>query len=102
VKPVQTPFHLALLQERDAETPAIYDPLQTRGSGPIQVEAIDPIAAKMDNETTSAAVMIENVRAIHFIDTLLNPKARLIEHAPIPYEDVEEAMAKISSTEAQH
>jgi hypothetical protein len=88
------------LQELDPDTLAVYDPLHAEISGLIQVEDIDAIAEKMDNETTAAALMIENVWAIHFIDTLLNAKARLIEHTRIPHEDVEEAMSKISSAEA--
>jgi hypothetical protein len=88
------------LQELDSDTLAVYDPLHAEISGLIQVEDIDAIAEKMENETTAAALMIENVWAIHFIDTLRNAKARLIEHARLPHEDVEEAMAKISSTEA--
>jgi len=88
------------LQELDPGTLAVYDPLKAEISGLIQVEDIEAIAEKMDNETTAAALMVENVWAIRFMDTLLNAKARLIEHVRIPHENVEEAMAKISSAEA--
>lgn len=92
--------HAAIeIQELDADTLAIYDPLQAEISGLIQVEDVDAIAEQMENNTTAAALMIENLWAIKFKQALLNANARLLEQVRLPHEDVEEALAKIASVE---
>jgi hypothetical protein len=88
------------LQELDAETLAVYDPLQAEISGLIQVEDVDAIAGQMENGTTSAALMVENLWAVRLKQALLNADARVLEHVRVPHEDVEEALARISSMES--
>ena len=88
------------LQELDADTLALYDPLQAEISGIIQVEDVDAIAGQMENGTTSAALLVENLWAVKLKQALLDANARVIEHVRVPHEDVEEALAKISSMES--
>ncbi len=89
------------LQELDSETLAVYDPLQAEVTGLIQVEDIDAIAEKMDNGTTAAAFLFENLWAIKFKEAVLRADGKLLEQVRLHHEDVEEAMARISSVEAQ-
>ncbi len=88
------------MQELDSETLAIYDPLQAEVSGLIQVEDIDAIAEKMDNNTTAAAFLFENLWAIKFKEAVLRADGKLLEQVRLRHEDVEEALAKIAGTEA--
>jgi hypothetical protein len=89
------------LQELDSETLAVYDPLQAEVTGLIQVEDIDAIAEKMDNDTTAAAFLFENLWAIKFKEAVLRADGKLLEQVRLHHEDVEEALEKISSAEAQ-
>ena len=87
------------LQELDPDTLALYDPLNAEVSGLIQVEDIAAIAAKMDNNTTAAALLFENLWAIKFKEAVLRAKGRILEQVRLHHEDVEEAMSKIASAE---
>jgi hypothetical protein len=89
------------LQELDSETLAIYDPLHAEVSGLIQVEDIDAIAEKLDNGTTAAAFLFENLWAIKFKEAVLKADGKLLEQVRLHHEDVEEALGKITSAEAQ-
>lgn len=89
------------LQELDSETLAIYDPLQAEVSGLIQVEDIDAIAEKMDNGTMAAALLFENLWAIKFKEAVLRADGKLLEQVRLRHEDVEEALGRIASAEAQ-
>jgi len=88
------------LQELDPETLAVYDPLHADVSGLIQVEDIDAIAEKMDNQTTAAALLFENLWAIKFKEAVLNADGKLLEQVRLHHEDVEEALSKIAGAEA--
>jgi uncharacterized membrane protein len=89
------------LQELDSETLAVYDPLQAEVTGLIQVEDIDAIAEKMDNGTTAAALLFENLWAVKFKDAVLRADGKVLEQVRLHHEDVEEALGKIASAEAQ-
>ena len=89
------------LQELDSETLAIYDPLHAEVTGLIQVEDIDAIAEKMDNGTTAAALLFENLWAIKFKEAVLRADGKLLEQVRLRHEDVEEALGRIASAEAQ-
>ena len=89
------------LQELDSETLAIYDPLQAEVTGLIQVEDVDAIAEKMDNNTTAAAFLFENLWAIKFKEAVLRADGKVLEQVRLHHEDVEEALSKISSAEVK-
>jgi hypothetical protein len=88
------------LQELDSETLAVYDPLQAEVTGLIQLEDIDAIAEKMDNGTTAAAFLFENLWAIKFKEAVLKADGKLLEQVRLHHEDVEEALGKFASAEA--
>ncbi|RPJ44854.1 MAG: DUF1269 domain-containing protein [Chloroflexi bacterium] len=75
---------------------AIFDPLHAEVNELIQVEDIDGVAAKMENGTTAAALLFENLWAVKFKESLLRADARLIEQLRVPHEVVVEAMETLA------
>jgi len=85
--------HEALeLQQLAPEVIAIFDPLMVEISGIIQVEDIDAIAEQMENNTTAAVLLFENLWAVKFKEAVLRANGRLIAQERIPYQVVDEAM----------
>jgi len=78
-----------------------FDPLKVEVSGLIQVEDIEGIAEKMDNGTTVAALLFENLWSIKFKEAVLRAKGRVIGQLRVPPELVEEAVAVIGGAEGQ-
>jgi hypothetical protein len=93
--------HEALeLQQLAPEVIAIFDPLMVEISGIIQVEDVDAIAEQMENNTTAALLLFENLWAIKFKEALLRADGRLLAQERIPHEAVEEALAIFARAEA--
>jgi hypothetical protein len=86
--------HEALeLQQLAPEVIAIFDPLMVEISGIVQVEDIDAIAEQMENNTTAAVLLFENLWAVKFKEALLRADGRLLAQERIPYQVVDEALA---------
>jgi len=77
----------------------IFDPLHVEANGLIQVEDIEGLAEVMENGTTAAAMLFENLWAVKFKKAVVRANGKVLEQVRIPYEAVEEAMAKNSSAE---
>ena len=93
--------HEALeLQQLAPEVIAIFDPLMVEISGIIQVEDVDAIAEQMENNTTAAVLLFENLWAIKFKEAVLRANGRLLAQERIPHEAVEEALAIFAQAEA--
>jgi len=89
----QDGMHEALeLQQLKPEVIAIFDPLLVEISGIIQVEDIDAIAEQMENNTTAALLLFENLWAVKFKDAVLRANGRLLAQERIPYQVVDEAL----------
>jgi len=88
------------LQQLAPEVIAIFDPLMVEISGIIQVEDIDAIAEQMENNTTAAVLLFENLWAIKFKEAVLRANGRLLAQERIPHEAVEEALAIFAQAEA--
>ena len=85
--------HEALeLQQLEPEVIAIFDPLMVEISGIIQVEDIDAIAEQMENNTTAAVLLFENLWAVKFKEAVLRANGRLLAQERIPYQVVDEAL----------
>jgi hypothetical protein len=85
--------HEALeLQQLKPEVIAIFDPLLVEISGIIQVEDIDAIAEQMDDNTTAALLLFENLWAVKFKEAVLRANGRLLAQERIPYQVVDEAL----------
>ena len=96
----QAGMHEALeLQQLAPEVIAIFDPLMVEISGIIQIEDVDAIAEQMENNTTAALLLFENLWAIKFKEALLRADGRLLAQERIPHEAVEEALAIFAQAE---
>jgi len=97
----QDGMHEALeVQQLKPEVIAIFDPLMVEISGIIQVEDIDAIAEQMENDTTAALLLFENLWAVKFKEAVLRANGRLIAQERIPYQVVDEAMEIFARAEA--
>ena len=67
----------------------------------IQVEDIEGIAEKMENGTTAAALLFENLWAIKFKETVLRANGRLIDQLRVPHEVVEEVLETFAKAELE-
>jgi hypothetical protein len=93
--------HRALeLEQLDAEVVRIFDPLELEISGIIQVEDIDMIAEMLENNSTAAILMIENLWAIKFGEAAVRANGRMVMFQRIPFEVVNETMELFADVEA--
>jgi hypothetical protein len=93
--------HRALeMEQLDAEVVRIFDPLELEISGIIQVEDIEMIAAKLENNTTAAILLIENLWAIKFGEAALRANGRMVMFERIPFEVVNETMELFAQAES--
>ena len=88
------------LQQMDSATIAIFDPLQVEISGMIQVEDIELISQELEDNTTAALLMVENLWAIKFGEAVLRANGRMVMHERIPFEVVNESMETFAQAEA--
>ncbi len=88
------------LTQLEAEVVRIFDPLEVEISGIIQVEDIEIIAEDMENNTTAALLLFENLWAVKFREAVLRANARLVMHERIPFEVVDEALEIFAQAES--
>ncbi len=88
------------LQQMDATTIAIFDPLEVEISGMIQVEDIEMISQELEDNTTAALLMVENLWAIKFGEAVLKADGRMVRHERIPFEVVNEVMEMFAEAES--
>jgi hypothetical protein len=89
------------MQEQNKKVLAIFDPLKAEINGMIQVEDIEMIGEKLENNSTAAVILFENLWAIRFVEAVENANGRSVMHVRIPHEVVVETMEKIASEEAK-
>jgi hypothetical protein len=85
------------MQQMDPSTVAIFDPLKAQITGIIQLEDIEMIGEKVENNSTAAIMLFENLWPIKFREAVLNANGRLVMHERIPDEVVEETLEKFAS-----
>ena len=88
------------IEELDPETLAIFDPLDVEVSGIIQMEDIELIAAEMENNTTAALLLYENLWAIKFGEAITRSSGRMLMFDRIPFEVINETMEIFAEAEA--
>jgi len=93
--------HQALeMEQLDTEIVHIFDPLEIEISGIIQVEDIEMIAEKLENNTTAAILLFENLWAIRFGEAAARANGRMVMFQRIPFEVVNETMELFAQVEA--
>jgi flagellar motor switch protein FliM len=88
------------MQETGKKVLALFDPLKAEINGMIQVEDIEMIGEKLENNSTAAVILFENLWAINFVKAVENANGRSVMHVRIPHEVVVETMSQIESAEA--
>ena len=88
------------IDELEPEVMAIFDPLEVEISGIIQVEDIEVIAAAMENNTTAALLLFENLWAIEFGEAATRSGGRLLMFDRIPFEVINETLEIFAAAEA--
>jgi hypothetical protein len=88
------------MQETDKEVLAVFDPLKAEINGMIQVEDIELIGEKLENNCTAAILLFENLWAVKFVQAVENANGRSVMHVRIPHEVVVETLEKIEAGEA--
>ena len=89
------------IQETGMDVLAVFDPLKAEINGMIQVEDIEMIGEKLENNTTAAVLLFENLWAVNFVKAVENANGRSVMHVRIPYDVVVETMEKIAEEEAK-
>jgi hypothetical protein len=89
------------MQEHDNAVLAVFNPLKAEINGMIQVEDIEMIGEKLENNCTAAIILFENLWAVKFVQAVENAKGRSVMHVRIPHEVVVEVMENIASEEAK-
>jgi hypothetical protein len=93
--------HRALeLQQLNSEVVRIFDPLEFEISGIIQVEDIEMIAELMENNTTAALMLFENLWAIKFGEAAQRANGRMLMFDRIPFEVVNETLETFTRAES--
>jgi hypothetical protein len=88
------------IEELDPETLAIFDPLEMEISGIIQMEDIELIAEAMENNTTAALLLYENLWAIKFGEAVTRSSGHMLMFDRIPFEVVNETLEMFAQAEA--
>jgi len=93
--------HQALEMEQLApDLLTLFDPLEMEISGIVQVEDIANIAAAMENDSTAAVLLVENLWAIKFGEAVVRANGRLLMHERIPFEVVNETLDMFAQAES--
>lgn len=88
------------LQQMDPATIAIFDPLQVEINRMIQVEDIEMISQELEDNSTAALLMVENLWAIKFGEAVLRANGRMVMHERIPMQTVNEVMEIFAKADA--
>ena len=89
------------IQETDQSVLAIFNPLKAEINGMIQVEDIEMIGEKLENNCTAALLMFENLWAVNFVKAVENANGRAVMHVRIPHDVVVETMEKIEAVDTK-
>ena len=92
--------HAAMeMQQLSPELLALFDPLEVEITGLIQNEDIENMAEAMENGTNAAILLFENLWAVKFREAVLRANGKLLAHARIPFEVVDEALEIFAKAE---
>jgi uncharacterized membrane protein len=87
------------MQQHDNAMLSLFDPRRAEVTGMIQQEDLQMIGEKVENNSTAAVLLFENLWAIKFKQAVLNAKGRVVMQERIPHEVVEEVFEAISAVE---
>jgi uncharacterized membrane protein len=88
------------LQELDADSVAIFNPLKAEVSQMLTNGDIDNISAQLANNSTAGLMLIENLWAKKVKQAMENANGKLVMFERIPHDVVDEALADIAALAA--
>jgi hypothetical protein len=92
-------YQVLEIEELAPDILAIFDPLEIEISGIIQVEDIELIAEQMEDNTTAALLLFENLWAIKFGEAVTRSSGRMVMFDRIPFEVVNETLEMFAQAE---
>ena len=92
-------YQVLEVEELEPDMMAIFDPFDLEVSGMIQIEDIELIAEAMQNNTTAALLMFENLWAIKFGEAVTQASGHMLMFDRIPFEVVNEMMELFEGVE---
>jgi hypothetical protein len=92
-------YQVLEIEELTPEILAIFDPLKVEISGIIQMEDIELIAEAMEDNTTAALLLFENLWAIEFGEAVTRASGRMVMYDRIPFEVVNETLEMFAQAE---
>ncbi|MFC2043446.1 DUF6325 family protein [Chloroflexota bacterium] len=93
-------YQVLEIEELAPDMLAIFDPLEIEISGIIQVEDIEMIAEEMEDNTTTALLLFENLWAIKFGEAVVRASGRTVMYDRIPFEVVNETLEIFAQAES--
>ena len=93
-------FKVLEMEELSPDVVIAFDPVVAEISGIIQVEDIEVIAEAMEDNTTAALLLIENLWAIKFGEAVTRSSGRMVMYDRIPFEVVNEMLEIFAQAEA--
>ena len=89
------------LQQHNSEIVNFFEPLEFEVSGMITAEDVETIGAGLENNSTAALMLFENLWAIKFKEAVINANGTLVVQGRIPPEEIEMALAEMAEIDAQ-
>ena len=93
-------YQVLEIEELAPDILAIFDPLEIEISGIIQVEDIELIAEALEDNTTAALLLFENLWAIKFGEAVTRSSGRVVMFDRIPFEVVNETLEIFAQADA--
>jgi hypothetical protein len=100
VKDADGEVEIRELRQLSPNLVAVFDPLGAEVTGMISSQDTDMIGQNMENNSTAAVMLFENLWAIKFKDAVLEAEGRVLMQERIPHEVVQEALAELADMSA--
>jgi hypothetical protein len=100
VKDADGEVEIRELRQLSPNLVTVFDPLGAEVTGMISSQDTDMIGQNMENNSTAAVMLFENLWAIKFKDAVLEAEGRVLMQERIPHEVVQEALAELADMSA--
>lgn len=99
LKDAKGKVEVAELQQLSPDIIAVFDPLDKEVNEMIKDEDAHMVGSNMENNSTAAVMLFENLWAIKFKDAVINASGRLLMQERIPGTVVDEALEDLAAAD---
>jgi hypothetical protein len=99
LKDAKGKVEIAELQQLSPDVIAVFDPLAWEANEMIKDEDAHMVGSNMENNSTAAVMLFENLWAIKFKDAVINASGRLLMQERIPGTVVDEALEDLAAAD---